>query len=365
MFWVLILGCATPPSPDHVDRSATGPDSASTPSTDPLGSTPPAGTTPTTGSTPTVSTPTGGTDTSSTDPGPAGIAVCVNELMARNQVSTASGEDWVELFAPGDAVSLDGWWISDDPDRPLAVPLAGLEVPAGGALVLEAERELSFGLSGDGDAVVLTDPWGHTDTVRFGETGSDQAWTRTADCCAGADCWSPVHGGTPGRSNVVVTEDVTLVAPGSIWKVYTDEPAREWLNPGWLDGGVGAHQRAPVGWGHPDVESVPSVGPPTLWVRHTFDHTGEADGLMLDLRANDGAVVWLNGGELVRVRLPEGPLDGDTPAEAEAPDGWETWELPAALLRPGANVVAIELHSALRSPDLVADLELRAAASGR
>jgi FAD/FMN-containing dehydrogenase len=236
MFWVLILGCATPPSPDHVDRSATGPDSASTPSTDPLGSTPPAGTTPTTGSTPTVSTPTGGTDTSSTDPGPAGIAVCVNELMARNQVSTASGEDWVELFAPGDAVSLDGWWISDDPDRPLAVPLAGLEVPAGGALVLEAERELSFGLSGDGDAVVLTDPWGHTDTVRFGETGSDQAWTRTADCCAGADCWSPVHGGTPGRSNVVVTEDVTLVAPGSIWKVYTDEPAREWLNPGWLDG---------------------------------------------------------------------------------------------------------------------------------
>jgi hypothetical protein len=85
----------------------------------------------------------------------------------------------------------------------------------------------------------------------------------------------------------------------------------------------------------------------------------------LNLRLNraDGAVVWLNGRELVRVNLPPWPvsfLDLATVALSGDPlHIYYPTNVPMAFLPAGTNVVAVEVHKFSPSrPNLTFDLEL-------
>jgi len=85
------------------------------------------------------------------------------------------------------------------------------------------------------------------------------------------------------------------------------------------------------------------------------------DGL-LRLRRDDGAVVYLNGEEILRSNMPEGAIDANTFANAEIIGNNESLlnEYPVALnLVNGTNVLAVEIHQInLTSSDISFDLEL-------
>lgn len=82
--------------------------------------------------------------------------LCITELQS------AGGEaDWIELYNYGErAVSLQGWYLSDDPDSPGKAALPTAQLQAGERLVLSTADVLTFRLSADGETVVLSNPHG-------------------------------------------------------------------------------------------------------------------------------------------------------------------------------------------------------------
>ena len=91
-------------------------------------------------------------------------------------------------------------------------------------------------------------------------------------------------------------------------------------------------------------------GPTTHYFRTTFesDTPSARTALALDLAVDDGAVVWLNGTEVHRHNMPEGPVTYGTRAVTEVSDTplLTGIRLPADALVPGRNVLAIEVHQA-------------------
>ena len=103
--------------------------------------------------------------------------VFISEVMSSSTgVDTPYGKssyDWIELYnAATVPVSLDGWWLSDNPNHPRKCQLSNVTVPAGGYLVVFASgltaspsgrREIThvpMRLSALGDTVLLSDPSG-------------------------------------------------------------------------------------------------------------------------------------------------------------------------------------------------------------
>ncbi|MCK6502208.1 lamin tail domain-containing protein [Myxococcota bacterium] len=314
-------------------------------------------------------------------------ALCINELMPANRAALlgedGSAPDWIELFNPTEAdLSLSGWTISDDREALDRHALSGdLVVPAGGALLLYADEateagpaHLPFKLSEDGEEVALFDPEGDATVLVFGKVYDDFAVARATDCCTGEGCLQHVFRGSPGVANTPVeTTAELLVAAGSTW-AYRDDgsaPGADWTtlahdDSAWSRGG------APLGYGDTVTTTVSYGANPddkhvTTWFRHSFRVTG-ADallGLDLGLRRDDGAVVWLNGAEVVRSNMPEGAVDAGTLATASVGDGDETayfsWSLDPAALVEGDNILAVEIHqAAVNSSDIGFDLYLEA-----
>ncbi|MDY0907921.1 fibrinogen-like YCDxxxxGGGW domain-containing protein [Microbacterium sp. CFBP9034] len=93
------------------------------------------------------------------------------------------------------------------------------------------------------------------------------------------------------------------------------------------------------------------------------DAAGVSDGT-LSVIANDGVVVYLNGVELGRTRMPVGALTQNSYATAvvthsAAAASRSTYAVPAALLVEGENVIAASTHANFRSTaDLSFDLAL-------
>lgn len=138
-------------------------------------------------------------------------ALRVNELMADNvatvQDDAGAWSDWVELYNPTSAtVDLDGWTLTDDLDAPYRHTLSGVEVPAGGHVLLWADdaadlgpRHLAFSLAAAGEAVGLYAPDGESvDGVTFGQQAADVSLARLPD---GGDTWQLAMEPTPGAPN--------------------------------------------------------------------------------------------------------------------------------------------------------------------
>ncbi|HOX05275.1 MAG TPA: hypothetical protein PK280_02645 [Planctomycetota bacterium] len=112
--------------------------------------------------------------------------------------------------------------------------------------------------------------------------------------------------------------------------------------------------------------------------KFTVTDPGQVKDLKLVLRYHGGAVVYVNGAELARSHLPEGKIDLETLAERYAEDAYVRADgklynpheadnpevtrvrvrqlaakgsadgvvIPAAMLKKGVNVIAVELHAA-------------------
>ena len=85
--------------------------------------------------------------------------------------------------------------------------------------------------------------------------------------------------------------------------------------------------------------------------------------LTLRLKRDDGGVVYLNGGEVLRSNMPAGPIGYLTPAASttggSAENIFDEIALAPTLLVPGDNVLAVEIHQITpTSSDISLDLEL-------
>ena len=174
-----------------------------------------------------------------------------------------------------------------------------------------------------------------------------------------------------------VTE--TLIAKESDW-LYLDDGSDQgtaWRAPAfddssWASGpaelgygdGAGGAEGTVVSFG-----GVPNAKFITTYFRKDFTVTNAANvtGLLLGLRRDDGAVVYLNGTEVWRSGMsPTGAILFDTLATNGSGGADETTfhlksDISAGLLVEGANTIAVEVHqNAAGSSDISFDLELQA-----
>ena len=335
-------------------------------------------------STPTETAPPDETGTpGDSDPPETPREVYVNELMADNEGAVVDEEgtytDWVELYNAGDEpVELGGYALSDDwTDKDMALLPEGTVIEAGGHLLLWADgREeaghLPFRLSADGEGVGLFAPDGTAvDWVNYPAQAEDYAWTRIPD---GVANWQRVPHGTPGTSNAWVERHVSsLVYRGDTWS-YLDSgeyPGDAWTSTEYDDSGW-ASGPAPLGYGDYQPTELsygddPDAKHPTAWFRHSVEVPAgtatSAETVVLALRVDDGAVVWLNGAELLRQGMADGEITPEsyaaTSISGDAETDYTEHSFAPGLLLDGANQLAVEVHQySGSSSDLTLDMEL-------
>jgi hypothetical protein len=269
--------------------------------------------------------------------------ICINEFMASNVraypdiTDFEDYPDWIELHNTGAEVhSLRGIHLSDDPDDPLkwGFPFDA-SIPAGGFLVVIADgHDTNAGVelrrTNFRSSRFVTEKY-HTN-FSLSSTGETILLTEV------------------GR------EDTALVSSGEGWKFLDDGS-----NPGVLwrekefDDSAWSGGASPLGYGDPVTTEV-SYGAVeddrqiTSYFRKAFNLVGigDVDELILGLIVDDGAVVYLNGTEVVRKNLPTGSVTSLTQALSDVPQEKEglaeSFLLPLSLLVEGENVLAVEVH---------------------
>ena len=175
------------------------------------------------------------------------------------------------------------------------------------------------------------------------------------------------------------TSTVTFVVDGpsgTQWR-YLDngtDQGTAWRQSAFTPTGWKGPQAGQLGYGEAD-ETLPKVGfgPQadnkfiTTYFRTTFTGGSLAGlaGLTLDVKRDDGVVVYLNGTEIVRDNMPAGAVGFQTPASAGVGDDGQSlvpfMDLPINLLITGTNTLAVEVHqNSGTSSDLSFDCRLTA-----
>lgn len=136
---------------------------------------------------------------------------------------------------------------------------------------------------------------------------------------------------------------------------------------------------APLGFGDPGITTTLSFGrddkakPISAYFRRRIEVADprQVANLTLDLRRDDGAVVYLNGIEIARSNMPAGAITSQTRAprliDGDMELEYERFVLPVAglPLHPGSNLLAVEVHQVgPTSGDTMFDLALTAYAPG-
>ncbi|MBN8247862.1 MAG: hypothetical protein J0L84_10505 [Verrucomicrobia bacterium] len=172
-----------------------------------------------------------------------------------------------------------------------------------------------------------------------------------------------------------LTAPVVLASlTGTSWRVNDAgaDLGTEWREPGfdttgeaWRDGsGLFGYTDAPGAY--PAAIATPlAPGARTVYLRTTFSWDSNPANLVFAVSnlLSDGAVIYLNGAEVRRIRLPQGGISFDTAATGGpvTAGAVEVFGVSGAPLVSGDNVLAVELHQAVATPsDLVFGLSLHA-----
>lgn len=164
----------------------------------------------------------------------------------------------------------------------------------------------------------------------------------------------------------------TIVNSGSSWK-YKDDgvyPGIAWNLSTYSDA-TWSNGNAELGYGDGDENTTVSYGPSssskyiTTWFRKTFFVADPTlfSSLNLELLKDDGAIVYINGVEVVRSNMPSGAVNDLTLASGTVAwpfeDDWDNYTLSALHLTAGNNILAVEIHQDdASSSDISFDLKL-------
>jgi len=186
----------------------------------------------------------------------------------------------------------------------------------------------------------------------------------------------------PQTTLTVVVDDTiaetTLVSSGGTWK-YKDTGVDQhtaWRASGFDDSGWSSGA-AELGYGDGGEATTVSYGPDannkyiTTWFRKTFELSSAtiAHSLKVELMRDDGAVIYLNGHEILRANMPDvkGILASTVASSAVAGADESTffsYDIPAERLRylvDGTNTLAVEIHqNVVTSTDISFDMRLKA-----
>ena len=143
---------------------------------------------------------------------------------------------------------------------------------------------------------------------------------------------------------------------GQYWNYWNskDAPDAAWNST--ADLSQWKHGASPLGWGDRDAATpfvlAASERPiTTYFARDVNLGTISADfELTLDVRVDDGAVIYVNGTEVKRVNMPEGAVTNNTNAKSNvslgaAKKNLATVSVPRDVLKDGVNRIAVEEHA--------------------
>ena len=219
------------------------------------------------------------------------------------------------------------------------------------------------------DGQQVTDPW---DAAADG-SGASLAKIDEFGTFTDAEHWAHSRqiGGTPGERNFLVagsTQRTPLIEYESTWSYdQTGEPTpADWTviafddtawpsGPGLLyaeNSGLDAEKNTPL-----------EVGPTTFYFRSSFEFAGDTTDVRLRFNhiVDDGAIFYLNGEEVSRYRMPEGPVTHETFSSRSVSNAKivSGGDLDPSLLIDGTNTFAVEVHqNNATSDDVVLGIEL-------
>jgi serine/threonine protein kinase len=177
---------------------------------------------------------------------------------------------------------------------------------------------------------------------------------------------------TSVAKSIPTTAPVVLIPRGSAWRYYDAamDLGTAWHAPAFADS-TWKHGPAPLGYGDPWIRTQVNSGadrqhrPRTTYFRNTFTVPTDRrfTEVTLSLMRDDGAVVYLDGREIVRSNLPTGVITFTTDAAVvvsnEDEQRFFDFTLNPADLTPGEHVMAVEIHQkGDNSSDLGFDLGL-------
>jgi hypothetical protein len=172
----------------------------------------------------------------------------------------------------------------------------------------------------------------------------------------------------------VTASTTVLISNNNVWS-YSDEGTdlgTSWRDPGY-DDSTWKTGNGELGYGDGNEATVVSYGPDSnnKYITTYFRKVIEVDSANMkmpgeiNLRIDDGAVVYINGTEVVRYNLPSGTVGYSTLASSAIGGDdevtYKTFNLPEGILQYGDNVIAVEVHQvSASSSDISFDLALSA-----
>jgi hypothetical protein len=299
----------------------------------------------------------------------------INEWLADAQF--VANNDFVELYNSNPApVPLGGLFLSDTAGAPERNPIAALSYIAGNGLVsfiadndpAEGANHLDFKLSPDVGLILLSAPdLAIIDAINYGSQRTDVSQGRSPD---GSDTLTsfaqPTGGGpNPGLTGIVSVTNITatvrpllsLATSAWRWDNSGTDQGTAWRAPTfndntWSNGfGLFGRETTPAVYAYPFQTFVPAPsqtgGHITVYYRAHFTWDGSLTNFQLFATnyVDDGAVYYLNGVEVGRLRVTANPVlytstGNDQSREGEA----EVLIFGTNELLVGDNVLAAEVH---------------------
>lgn len=191
----------------------------------------------------------------------------------------------------------------------------------------------------------------------------NSSWTRID---AAPDTGGIAYSLAPTPSKATGTK--TLVSLSSTQWRYNDAKSdlgTNWLasdyddtQSGWKSGAGLFGFGSPAGTYPAAIQTTLASGSPTYYLRVPFSWNYDSSGIALsvDSYLSDGAVFYLNGMEVKRLRLPAGPIGFSTLASGApaTPGKAEILTFPPSALVVGDNMIEVEVHASSSNPSKLA-----------
>jgi hypothetical protein len=239
--------------------------------------------------------------------------IIINELLASNVANYPEMHDfddysdWIELYNTDNVpYSLENMFLTDDLSDPLKWKITdGAVIDTEGYLLIWAD---DYNV---GPVQVYTRPYWPWDGFTTQHYHANFKLSKSGEQLA--------------LFLADQTASDTLIYQGSLWKYLSDgtDQGSDWTESDFDDSNW-ASGYGEFGYGDGDEETVIEYGPDpdekyiTTYFRHTFniDNLGDIQTLIFSLKRDDGAVIYLNGEEVVRANMATGSIAYDTYASS-------------------------------------------------